>query len=355
IGLCKYSLAILTPYLFLATILLAKAHGRRVIGAGAAVLAGGLFMALPWLAKNVFTHGMPLFPFVIEPALVPSGLPSLFECSSGGTETTLCDKLIQLMRALFFSKTHQNYFRPYFFAYLSLLPFVLFPIKRKLAWIFACLALWTCTIMLFTGISSTDIFRYALPAFCLALIASAWSLSEKSRRLQILGTALAALSLLYTLSIHGRFLPALRYHLGRQSLHDFYDSFGFPFAALANSDRLRKITCVGKLAVFSLNEYHVKHTNALYIGYSKPIDGFAFEHLDEFMSALNHCGVEKLLIEKKIPGSDPFEFCRFNARWIKMAIKEERLEILDQSPYHWLLKNPEYFQTREAVKEDTQP
>ena len=183
----------------------------------------GLSIPIPfYLIQRQITLGMPLFPFLIDPALVPDALSKGVSAWSKGESIVFVDRFHLAIQQTFFGGALRHFNVRGFL--LILLAAIAIPAKNKRFCYGSLLLLlflhWGTWLMQYRFAIST--LRLSLPFFVLAIPLFALRVSKSHTLIQrgFLGASL--IGLIFLISTEWRVLPGLKVNLGMQTKKIYY-------------------------------------------------------------------------------------------------------------------------------------
>lgn len=329
----KYSLSILCLLMllyFLFTAVQKKKSLMWVITLFIGMCPAGIL----WLTRNGLATGIPFFPFLVTPELVPQVL----EGGLGGffkpTEFEATDRFLTACKELLFSNVSYR-FNPFLFFWLLIATCAFLPSKhRKTFWLVLTLALINWLYFAFFSYKEKHAFRLSFPSWALCCIPVGIAYAQiKRKEIKILLFLLASTGILYLISERAFYLPGVKYHLGKRTLEAYYKLNGPYLGAIANHPRVSSLQPRGYIAVISEHPHLIQHAMTKVIRFSIHFDKKAFENERQLLEKLNTVGIEYLIVDSDLEKLSPL-----NAKWFKKLIDQkvliQTLKVADQRLFY---------------------
>ncbi|MBF0196835.1 MAG: hypothetical protein HQL32_03960 [Planctomycetes bacterium] len=308
----KYNLVLcLPPMLFWIFYNNRKNYKQQLVA-----LLPGLIFALLWLIKNHLTHGILLFPFILNNPELPDILLSGFKLEA---EYSYGHKVKECLLALFGINASTR-FTPGLFMWIVCLslPFCrLWNKKYFFLTLGFSLAFWLINVYILPQyVTST---RITFPIWCLGCLILAKALENRG----VLVTSIAGLLILgqcvSTLKYVVSYLPGKNYHLGKESLGQAYTSMNNDFARLGFD--LKNMDRENKVAVYSEYGHLCRHPNKVMIYWSSQYDREKWDFVD-FKDKLINDQIDYLLYDKRLKENRrPF------SAWVPLAVNQKFIKL----------------------------
>lgn len=284
------------------------------------VLGGSIPLTL-FLLKNIATHGMPFYPLFYNPNL----LPTLFE---NGPSSTFQAKNFDIQRIIISTidlfKGHFSYgFSPGYLSWFLSLGIILAILKKNYSYLvllFFVILHWQYWVVNF--IFPNSAFRLSFPAWIIPIIALGFLISKyKSKKLNFIILFFAIICYLQLLASHSKFLPGLRYHLGQQSLSEYYINMSTPIGSI-NKDVFSNLLDGKYIAISSEFAGAFYHPKVTYVNCSNVFDKKKFKNSEDFLKTLTQENIQYVISDKSLDSG--------LSKWSEKAANESGLKIVSQ-------------------------
>lgn len=333
--LSKFSIVfIVGPLLVYALVRSLSKEGR---GRVTAMASFGLIVgALPWLLRNGWTHGMWLYPFLVEPDKLPLYVLPETAGYLFTWDFSYVERSIKSMQALFLNM-HQRGFRPFILPWVTLGLLVAFPVKKILPYALLILGLLNWAIWVFPYRWIYHSYRLSFPGWVVILIASALILQSirSDWFVKSVTWLTGGLSFCILLSIHGLFLPGYNYHLGKQSLEQYYDSLYQKYCARSCSSLITSLPKDSKIAVLG-SSFPVKHPGAFSFTYSLDFTEKTLKDYKAFKAMLLTKGYDYAYVDRKLCTLSQAMRQHSKHEWIEFFLQGQSPGLISVGPYHIL-------------------
>jgi len=291
------SVLLLLPLLVFVAIHAYKKIKITLVNLGLLIM-GSLVPSLLFVTKNLITHGMCLYPFMFDPAKLPSELELGPRYWVGSESSDHLAKMLDSLSRIFFQS--QSYaFSFNYMAYFFLAGVFLALIKRNYTYLMilalsvAHMWYWVLSYKFY---EST--IRLSFPGWIFTLIALGFLLKSIKSYLwrQIwLGSAIIPFCLI--IYHQGRFLPGLKLHLNKQSYAEYYRNLSIPLGAVFY-EHIQNISEDKRIAISSEAAGVVLHAGAVIVNRSSLFDKKPFSTVQEFLSVVHQEKFDYIVIDE---------------------------------------------------------
>lgn len=321
----KFNLVLFFPFLFLWCLYASYKNNlwkQQLIN-----FLPGLFFPLLWMLKNMMTHGILMFPFVMNspelPDMLIGGLKSPVDF-----QVRLKDSILNL-----FTVTTSFRFHAGLLLWLTIALVLIkkyYKIKKLQFWLTVSIIFWFFNIYLLP--MHVAVMRVTLPLWVLGVIVVEKYYSEKGNRvLKIFISCLVIAQFLYTMKYCASFMPGKDYHLGKISLQKTYQTMGDDFGQFGSSlETDKSLDQTKKMAIFSEFGYLCRYPNRLYIHWSKTFDSHSWEY-EKINKTFDDNKISYVLFDNRL--SNPKNIID---QWIEKSLNNEKLVLIKKSRYAML-------------------
>lgn len=273
------------------------------------------------ILKNIFTHKMPLFPFIYDPDLLPKPFengPSKALQAESIDLNKISDSIINLLDGQF------SYgFSPGYLSWFLILGVILAILKKNYSYLiilFITFIHWQFWVLSFIFPNST--FRLTFPIWIIAIISLGILISKfQYKPFKNILLFLSILCYFQLVISHSKFLPGLRYHLGQQDLKTYYSNMSTPTGCIDKkifSDLPKGMS----IAISSELAGAFYHSKIKYVNLSNVFDKQFFKDTSHFIDTLKKENFYYIISDQSLNSG--------LSKWSKQAASESKLKIIDQ-------------------------